>query len=62
MRRIEPIAARIPYMTCVGNHEIEQGTFAHYRYLLLFSPGSQINANILDIVLPCRIPTSPVIL
>jgi len=33
MRRIEPIAARVPYMTCVGNHEIEHGTYAHYRYL-----------------------------
>jgi len=31
MRRIEPMAARVPYMTCDGNHEIEEGTYAHYR-------------------------------
>ncbi|XP_059144635.1 acid phosphatase type 7-like [Physella acuta] len=31
MELIEPVAAYIPYMTCPGNHEINQGTFAHYR-------------------------------
>jgi len=25
------MAARVPYMTCDGNHEIEEGTYAHYR-------------------------------
>ena len=24
MRQIEPIAAYVPYMTCVGNHEYEE--------------------------------------
>lgn len=38
MNRIEPLAARIPYMTCVGNHEVH-GNFSHYRFErnLLFS-------------------------
>jgi hypothetical protein len=30
MERIEPIAARVPYMTAVGNHEIAFN-FSHYR-------------------------------
>lgn len=32
MNRIQYVASRIPYMTCVGNHEIAGGTFSHYRY------------------------------
>ncbi|XP_067932184.1 acid phosphatase type 7-like [Watersipora subatra] len=31
LRRIEQIASRLPYMHCVGNHEIPYG-FIHYRY------------------------------
>ncbi|CAH1779177.1 unnamed protein product [Owenia fusiformis] len=31
MRRIQDIAARVPYMTCPGNHEIWYD-FSHYRY------------------------------
>ncbi|XP_068706650.1 acid phosphatase type 7-like isoform X2 [Montipora foliosa] len=31
MNRIQDMAARIPYMTCVGNHEIPFN-FSHYRY------------------------------
>jgi len=33
MNQIQDIAANIPYMTCVGNHEPgEANDFAHYRY------------------------------
>uniref|UniRef100_A0A2C9K5Q5 Purple acid phosphatase n=1 Tax=Biomphalaria glabrata TaxID=6526 RepID=A0A2C9K5Q5_BIOGL len=31
MKEIEPMAAYIPYLTCPGNHEIDFGTFSHYR-------------------------------
>ncbi|XP_071482437.1 acid phosphatase type 7-like, partial [Diadema antillarum] len=31
MNRIQSVAAELPYMTCVGNHEIPHD-FAHYRY------------------------------
>ena len=41
MRQIEPIAAYIPYMTTVGNHE-EKGNFSHYK-ARFFMPGSQDN-------------------
>mmetsp|Transcript_17743 Transcript_17743/g.38532 ORF Transcript_17743/g.38532 Transcript_17743/m.38532 type:complete len:431 (-) Transcript_17743:105-1397(-) len=30
MNRIQSIAAHLPYMAAVGNHEIEGGSFAHY--------------------------------
>ncbi|XP_033754057.1 acid phosphatase type 7-like isoform X2 [Pecten maximus] len=32
MRIVEDIAARVPYMTSPGNHEIDGDTFSHYRY------------------------------
>ncbi|KAK3085903.1 hypothetical protein FSP39_010267 [Pinctada imbricata] len=32
MRLIQEIASRIPYLTSPGNHEIDDDTFAHYRY------------------------------
>lgn len=32
MRLIEGISSRLPYMTSVGNHEIDDDTFAHYRH------------------------------
>ncbi|PIK46938.1 putative iron/zinc purple acid phosphatase-like protein isoform X2 [Apostichopus japonicus] len=32
MNRIQYAASRLPYMTCVGNHEIAWDTFSHYRY------------------------------
>ncbi|XP_060074531.1 acid phosphatase type 7-like [Ylistrum balloti] len=32
MRIVEDIAARVPYMTSPGNHEIDDDTFSHYRY------------------------------
>ena len=31
MARIEPIAAVLPYLTTPGNHETEDGRYAHYR-------------------------------
>lgn len=40
MREIEPIAARVPYQTSVGNHEIAQN-FSHYdhRFTMIQSGG-----------------------
>ncbi|RUS69926.1 hypothetical protein EGW08_022310 [Elysia chlorotica] len=32
MSIIEPAAAAIPYLTCPGNHEIDDDTFTHYRH------------------------------
>lgn len=32
MNRIQYVASRLPYMTCVGNHEIAWDTFSHYRH------------------------------
>jgi hypothetical protein len=32
LNRVQNIAARVPYATCPGNHEIEDGSFTHYRY------------------------------
>lgn len=32
MRVVEDIAARVPYMTSPGNHEIDEDTFSHYRH------------------------------
>eukprot|EP00054_Salpingoeca_dolichothecata_P008179 m.46758 g.46758 ORF g.46758 m.46758 type:complete len:541 (+) comp17555_c0_seq2:89-1711(+) len=31
LNRIQPLATAIPYMTCVGNHEIEADLFGNYR-------------------------------
>ena len=31
MARIERLASRVPYMTSVGNHEIDADTFQNYR-------------------------------
>ena len=40
---IEPIATQVPYMTCVGNHEIGDN-FTHYRHRFMM-PRSQINSG-----------------
>ena len=41
MRQIEPIAAYVPYMTAVGNHE-EKYNFSHYKSRFSM-PGSENN-------------------
>lgn len=46
MRKIEPIAARVPYQTSVGNHEIAEN-FTHYnqRFTMIDSGGSVTNGQ-----------------
>ncbi|XP_046560041.1 acid phosphatase type 7-like [Haliotis rubra] len=39
MRLIQGISSQLPYMTSVGNHEINEDTFAHYRHRFSM-PGS----------------------
>ncbi|PAA68684.1 hypothetical protein BOX15_Mlig011833g1 [Macrostomum lignano] len=41
MQMLQPIASRVPYMTCVGNHE-EKYNFSHYRNRFSM-PGSSEN-------------------
>ncbi|KAH7724547.1 acid phosphatase [Aphelenchoides avenae] len=42
MRQVEPIAAYVPYMTVVGNHEYQGKSFPHYKNRFTM-PGSDDN-------------------